>query len=60
MGGLPAFVISVGNLVVGGTGKTPLTLRLSPNSSTLGWNPAIPQQGLQEKRQRNREGGIYG
>lgn len=47
--GLPAFVISVGNLVVGGTGKTPLTLWLSNYLSTLGWNPAILSRGYKRR-----------
>jgi tetraacyldisaccharide 4'-kinase len=42
---LPAFVISVGNLVVGGAGKTPLTLWLANHARTLGRNPAILSRG---------------
>jgi tetraacyldisaccharide 4'-kinase len=47
--GLPAFVISVGNLVVGGTGKTPLTVWLSNYLRTLGWNPAILSRGYKRR-----------
>jgi len=47
--GLPAFVISVGNLVVGGTGKTPFTLWLANYSRTLGWNPAILSRGYKRR-----------
>jgi tetraacyldisaccharide 4'-kinase len=50
--GLPAFVISVGNLAVGGTGKTPLTLWLSNYLRTIGWNPAILSRGY---KRRDRE-----
>jgi tetraacyldisaccharide 4'-kinase len=47
--GLPAFVISVGNLVVGGTGKTPFTLWLANYLRTLGWNPAILSRGYKRR-----------
>ena len=47
--GLPAFVISVGNLVVGGTGKTPLTLWLAHHLRTFGRNPAILSRGYKSK-----------
>lgn len=43
--GLPAFVISVGNMVVGGTGKTPLTLWLVDYLCTRGWSPVILSRG---------------
>ncbi len=46
---LPAFVISVGNLVVGGAGKTPLTLWLSRHLRTLGWNTAILSRGYKRR-----------
>ncbi len=46
---LPAFVISVGNLVVGGTGKTPLTLWLAGHFHSLGWKPAILSRGYRRK-----------
>lgn len=42
---LPAFVISVGNLVVGGAGKTPLCLWLARYLHSLGWKPAILSRG---------------
>ncbi len=47
--GLPAFVISVGNLVVGGAGKTPLTLWLADYLRSLGWSPAILSRGYKRK-----------
>jgi tetraacyldisaccharide 4'-kinase len=47
--GLPAFVISVGNLVVGGTGKTPFTLWLADHLRTRGWNPAILSRGYKRR-----------
>jgi tetraacyldisaccharide 4'-kinase len=46
---LPAFVISVGNLVVGGTGKTPLTLWLARYLENRGWLPAILSRGYGKK-----------
>ena len=57
--GLPAFVISVGKSGSGRHRKDPL----DPVALKLFEHPRLesrhPQQGLQEKRQRNREGGIY-
>ena len=47
--GLPAFVISVGNLVVGGTGKTPFTLWLADHLHALGWNSAILSRGYKRR-----------
>ena len=46
---LPAFVISVGNLVVGGTGKTPFTLWLAKHLHSLGWAVAILSRGYKGK-----------
>lgn len=47
---LPAYVISVGNLVVGGAGKTPLCLWLARHLISLGWTPAILSRGYQRCR----------
>lgn len=38
-------VISVGNLTVGGTGKTPLVAWLAEQSAKQGWRPAIVSRG---------------
>jgi tetraacyldisaccharide 4'-kinase len=46
---LPAFVISVGNLVVGGAGKTPLALWLSNHLCTVGRHPAILSRGYKKR-----------
>jgi tetraacyldisaccharide 4'-kinase len=46
---LPAFVISVGNLVVGGAGKTPLALWLSNHLCTIGRHPAILSRGYKRR-----------
>ena len=46
---LPAYVISVGNLVVGGAGKTPLTLWLANHLRSLGGKPAILSRGYKRK-----------
>jgi tetraacyldisaccharide 4'-kinase len=46
---LPVFVISVGNLVVGGTGKTPFTLWLAKHLHSLGWTVAILSRGYKRK-----------
>jgi tetraacyldisaccharide 4'-kinase len=42
---LPAFVVSVGNLVVGGTGKTPFTLWLAETVRNAGLSVAILSRG---------------
>ena len=42
---LPAFVISIGNLSSGGTGKTPLTLHLAARMKELGIGTAILSRG---------------
>jgi tetraacyldisaccharide 4'-kinase len=42
---LPVPVILVGNLTVGGTGKTPLVLRLVELLRAQGWTPAIITRG---------------
>lgn len=44
-GSLPATVISIGNLTVGGTGKTPLTLWLARYFRKRGWSAAILSRG---------------
>jgi tetraacyldisaccharide 4'-kinase len=42
---LPVAVIVVGNIVVGGTGKTPLVLWLAAMLKNNGWTPAILSRG---------------
>ncbi|WP_295383883.1 tetraacyldisaccharide 4'-kinase [uncultured Thiodictyon sp.] len=42
---LPVPVVVVGNLTVGGTGKTPLTLKLAELAIERGWRPAILMRG---------------
>ena len=42
---LPVAVIVVGNIVVGGTGKTPLALRLAAVLKKHGWKPGILSRG---------------
>ncbi len=38
---LPGFVISVGNITVGGTGKTPLVIEIAKWAKEKGYNPAV-------------------
>lgn len=45
---LPAPVIVVGNLTVGGTGKTPLTLWLVQQLLDAGWHPGIISRGYRQ------------
>ncbi len=42
---LPVPVVVVGNLIVGGAGKTPLTLWLAQSLRAAGWHPAIISRG---------------
>lgn len=42
---LPAFVISIGNLAVGGTGKTPFTLWLADHLAGQGFRVAVVSRG---------------
>ncbi|MGA2737862.1 MAG: tetraacyldisaccharide 4'-kinase [Bryobacteraceae bacterium] len=42
---LQAPVISVGNITVGGTGKTPMVLHLVQRLKQAGWNPGIVTRG---------------
>jgi tetraacyldisaccharide 4'-kinase len=43
---LPVPVIVIGNITVGGTGKTPLTLWLAEQLLAHGWHPAIISRGF--------------
>ena len=43
---LPVPVIVVGNISVGGTGKTPLTLSLARQLTEAGWHPLIVSRGF--------------
>lgn len=42
---LPVFVVSVGNLTVGGTGKTPMTVHLAQTARDLGFRTAVVSRG---------------
>ncbi len=46
---LPAFVISIGNLSVGGTGKTPATIFLAAALRDQGWRVAIVSRGYRRE-----------
>jgi tetraacyldisaccharide 4'-kinase len=47
---VPAPVVSVGNLAMGGTGKTPVTLCLARSLEAAGWPSAILSRGYGGKR----------
>ena len=53
---LPCRVISVGNITVGGTGKTPLTLYVAELIHRLGYRPVIISRGY--KGAAEKSGGI--
>lgn len=42
-------VISVGNLTVGGTGKTPLVAEIAASLPSLGWRPVVAMRGYGAK-----------
>ena len=42
---LPGQVISVGNITVGGTGKTPMTIHLTKAAKARGFKPGIVSRG---------------
>ncbi len=46
---LPLPVVSVGNLTLGGTGKTPFTIELAKESINRGFNPVILTRGYKGK-----------
>jgi tetraacyldisaccharide 4'-kinase len=46
---LPCRVISIGNLTLGGTGKTPATLFLAREARQRGWKPCILTRGYRGK-----------
>ncbi len=46
----PIPVISVGNITLGGTGKTPVVERLSKRLKEAGFNPGIATRGYKRKR----------
>lgn len=54
---LPVPVVVVGNIVVGGAGKTPLTLWLSQRLRAAGWRPGIVSRGYGRTEAAIREVG---
>ncbi|MBF0199267.1 MAG: tetraacyldisaccharide 4'-kinase, partial [Planctomycetes bacterium] len=55
----PLFVISVGNLSAGGTGKTPLCLFLAQELIKLGHKPALCLRGYAQKSGLSDEAELY-
>jgi tetraacyldisaccharide 4'-kinase len=53
---LPCTVISIGNLTVGGTGKTPMTIYLAELLKGLGYQPAVISRGY--KGLAEKKGGV--
>jgi tetraacyldisaccharide 4'-kinase len=52
---LAAPVIIVGNISVGGTGKTPFTLWLAQQLLDAGWHPAIISRGYTKSKQKRAD-----
>ncbi len=46
---LPCRVISIGNLTLGGTGKTPAVISLAREAQKRGWKPCILTRGYRGK-----------
>ena len=53
---LPCMVVSIGNLTLGGTGKTPMTIYLAKLIQSLGYKIAVISRGYKGKSERT--GGI--
>lgn len=53
---LPCMVISIGNLTLGGTGKTPMTIYTADLVQRLGYRPAVVSRGYRGRREK--KGGI--
>ncbi|MEA1967225.1 MAG: tetraacyldisaccharide 4'-kinase [Thermodesulfobacteriota bacterium] len=53
---IPCFVISIGNIIVGGTGKTPMTLYVAELIEKLGYSVAVVSRGYKGRFEKN--GGI--
>ncbi|HEX3631017.1 MAG TPA: tetraacyldisaccharide 4'-kinase [Casimicrobiaceae bacterium] len=55
---LPVPVIVVGNITVGGSGKTPLTIALASELASRGWHPGIVSRGYRATTRAPRAVGI--
>ena len=53
--GSPVPVVVVGNLTVGGVGKTPLVLALADALTARGWHPAHRQPRLRRRQRARRK-----
>jgi len=53
---IPCFVVSVGNLTVGGTGKTPMTIHFAKLVQRYGYKTVVISRGYKGKAEK--EGGI--
>jgi tetraacyldisaccharide 4'-kinase len=53
---LPCFIISIGNIAAGGTGKTPVTMYVSKIAEQWGYKPVIISRGYKGKAEKH--GGV--
>ena len=50
---LPCRVIAIGNITVGGTGKTPMTMYVARQLQRLGYRPAVISRGYKGRAEKN-------
>ncbi|MGH8849770.1 MAG: tetraacyldisaccharide 4'-kinase [Casimicrobiaceae bacterium] len=55
---VPVPVVVVGNITVGGSGKTPLTIALADELARRGWHPGIVSRGYRARDGKARQIGV--
>ncbi len=55
---LPCFVVSIGNITAGGTGKTPMAVYLARTLSALGSKPAVVSRGYRGRCEKEKTASI--
>ena len=54
---VPCFVISIGNVVAGGSGKTPMAIYVAEMVKSMGFNPVVVSRGYGGKVEKKKYGG---